>query len=154
MGNMDPYIDLVMKAKIEGGPEELIEKITADAQAEGFTKGVIVTLVVASVVFGAVSVGVGLRLKKKYKTQQAEEIAAATVDAIAKAEARGSFTVHTTCEMPRGLTLTVGDKFRALTRTGDMIMLGVEGRTDNPLFVSGVQLEQVSDFKLDDIDEI
>lgn len=149
MGNLDPYIDLAIMAKNAGGPAELVEKLVA----EGFTKGIIVSTVVAAVAFSAVGIGVGLRVKK-YKTQQAEEIAAATVDAIAKAEARKSFTVHTTREMPGDVTLTLGDKFRALTRDGDVIMIGVEGRTDNPFFVSGAQLQQISDFKLDDIDEL
>jgi hypothetical protein len=56
--------------------------------------------------------------------------------------------------MQRGLTLTLGDKFRALTRDGDVIMIEIEGRNDNPFFVSGAQLQQISDFKLDDIDDL
>lgn len=148
MGNMDPYIDLSVMAKNAGGPEALIEKLSAD----GFTKGMVVTAAVSAVLYGATK-GVGL-LMNKYKTQKAEELAATTADAIAKAEARSSFAVETTREMQRGLTLTLGDKFRALTRDGDVIMIEVEGRNDNPFFVSGAQLQQISDFKLDDIDDL
>lgn len=152
MGNLDPYTELSIRAKAAGGPEEFIEKVAAEANAAGFAKGVIVTVVVGAVVFGA---GIGaFALVKKYKTRQAEEIAAATADAIAKAETRRSFTVHTTREMQGALTLTVGDTFNALTRDGDVIMIGVDGRTDNPFFVSGAELEPISDFKLDDIDNV
>ena len=148
MGNMDAYIDLSVMAKNAGGPEALIEKIAA----EGFTKGTALTAAVGAVLFGA---GIGINLlAKKYKTQKAQDLAAATADAIAKAEARRSFTVDTMREMQRGLTLTPGDQFRALTRDGDVVMIEVDGRNDNPFFVSGAQLQQISDFKLDDIDDI
>jgi hypothetical protein len=147
LGNMDPYIDLSVRAKNAGGPTALIEKLSA----EGFAKGMIVTAAVSVALYGAEK---GVNLFVKYKTQRAMEIAAATADAIAKAEKRSSFAVETTREMQRSLTLTLGDKFRALTRDGDVIMIEVEGRNDNPFFVSGAQLQQISDFKLDSIDDL
>jgi hypothetical protein len=145
---MDAYINLSVMAKNAGGPKELIEKLSA----QGFTKGMVVTGAYIAAIYGAKK-GASF-LMKKYKTQKVENLAAATADAIANAEERSSFTVEATREMQRGLTLTRGDKFRALTRDDDVIMIEVEGRNDNPFFVSGVQLQQISNFKLDDIDDL
>jgi hypothetical protein len=145
---MDDYIDLSVQAKGAGGPAELVEKLTR----EGFNKGMVVTALVSLALYGAKD-GVTY-LVKRHKSQKAEEFAAAAADAIAKAEGRSPNKVHTKHEVQRDLTLTIGDEFTALTRDGDVIMIKVESRSDNPFFVSGAQLQQISDFKLDEIDDL
>ncbi|MBH0023984.1 hypothetical protein [Salinibacterium sp. SWN248] len=147
MGNLDDYTGLSEMAKDAGGPAELIEKLTRD----GVTKGSVVTAATLLALYGAQK-GASF-LFERYTSKKAEEFAAAAADAIAKANARPLYTVNTPREMQRDVTLMTGDKFRALTRDGDVIMLEVDGRDYNPIFVSGAQLQQISDFKLDDLDD-
>lgn len=148
MGNMDPYISLSVMAKKAGGPEALIRSL----DAKGATKGSIITAAVILTLYGA-SKGIGF-VKKKYRDQKDAELAAATADVIEKAKERRTFTAKTECSLPGGLTIAPGARFRALTRDDDVIMIEVEGRSDNPFFVSGAQLEQISDFTLEEIDPV
>ncbi len=55
------------------------------------------------------------------------------------------FTV--TAESSSGdLTLHVGDRFRAMERDGDAVLIEVLGNSNNPYFVSAALLETISDF--------
>ncbi|MFJ7289681.1 hypothetical protein ACIQUC_15325 [Curtobacterium sp. NPDC098951] len=148
---MDEYVNLSMMAKAAGGPEELLEKIFAEGESVGVVKGVALT----SLVFVGVGVTVGgTYLYKRFGPKKAKELTDAATDAIARADARGLYTVHETREMHGHLTLIIGDRFKTLTRDGDVVMIEVDGRDDNPFFVSGTQLEQISDFSLSDIEDI
>ncbi|WP_343924243.1 hypothetical protein [Rhodoglobus aureus] len=145
-------------AKSEGGPDALIEKLLSEGYGDGFSKGAIVAGVVTAAAASAVFAGYLLADKFKSsnakRIEKSDELKAAAADAIAKAEARGWYTVREMCEMTGGLVLAIGDRFRALTRDGDVIMIEVDERNDNPFFVSGSELQRISDFKLDDISDL
>lgn len=160
MGNLDPYIDLSITAKKAGGPEALLQMTMAEGVAKGEATGMVKGVATGVAVSAAATLLVFLAnagvnfLVQKYTTEKPDELAATRAEVIAKAEARGWLTVQVACEMQPGLTLAVGDRFKAFTRNDDVILIEVEGREDNGFYVSGEQLQQISDFKLDDIEEI
>ena len=130
----------------------------SEGYGEGYSKGAIATgavsLTLAAAVLGGYLLTNKFKSLKAKKIASSDELKAAAVDAITKAEARGWYTVHEMCEMQGGLTLAIGDRFRVLTRDGDVIMIEVDERNDNPFFVSGAQLQRISDFQLDDISDL
>lgn len=112
-------------------------------------------MALTSLVFVGVGVGVtvgGTYLYKRFGLRKAKELTDAATNAIVRANERGWYTVHETREMHGYLTLMVDDRFKALTGDGDVVMIEVEGRDDNPFFVSGAQVEQISDFSLSEIE--
>lgn len=143
MGNMDPFINLSVAAKQAGGPDAFMKSLST----KGTMKGI-----AAVVVVWAAREGAG-QLVKRHKTRKAN-LAAKTADAIAKAEARRSFRIAISAEMESGLSLTVGEIFRVLTRDSDAVQIEIENRDDNPFYVSGVELQKISDFVLDDVDSL
>lgn len=51
------------------------------------------------------------------------------------------------------LTLHIGDRFRALERDGDAVLIEVLGNANNPYFVSADLLKAISDFAEDPTDD-
>ncbi|MET4053178.1 hypothetical protein ABID81_002553 [Frigoribacterium sp. PvP054] len=146
MGNMDEYIALTTRAKAEGGPELMLAAIEKLAAAKGFGKGAAVVAV------GVVAVAGGKYLWDKYRPGQTEAVGKAVSVAVAEAESHKWNTVSESREMAGDLTLTVGDRFKALIRDGDVVMIEVADREDNPFPASGAVLEEISDFVLTDLD--
>jgi hypothetical protein len=135
---MDDYIKLSELAKQLGGPEKLIRHIKVGGVLRGIAIG------------GAAATGIVKGVDFALKKSKARKAAAS---AVASAETRKIYTVGKPCEAPGGLKLRRGDQYQAHTRDGDVIMIEIHGNDDNPYFVSGALLEQISDFKLHDIDD-
>jgi hypothetical protein len=60
--------------------------------------------------------------------------------------ARQIFVVGSEADAGGGLILDVGDRFRALERDGESVLIEVLGNADNPYFVSAEILARISDF--------
>jgi hypothetical protein len=146
---MDDYIALSTQAKESGGPEALIEALLKQGEDRGFGKGAAV-MGLGLAAAGGMYLG-GKYLWDRFAKTQPKSVTEAAKAAVARANARGWNIVHETHEMQGTLTLAAGDRFRALTRDEDVVMIEVDGREDNPFFVSGSLLEQISDFAIADI---
>jgi len=147
MGNMDEYIALTTRAKAEGGPDLMLTAIEKAAEIKGIGKGAAVLAV------GIAAVAGGKLLWDQYALKQPKDVTDTAAAAVAKAMAHGWNTVIETRELPGGLTLAVGDRFKPLTRDGDVVMIEVEDREDNPFPASGAVLEQISDLVLSNLDD-
>lgn len=155
---MDPYIDLSVQAHNAGGPAELLDQVFKrgyeqglnDGQINGLVKGVIIGAVLTAGVTTAVF---WPTIREQFGPKRGEDLSAGAVEAIAKAAARKWCTVTTDHEFEGGLTMLVGDRFRALTRSGGVVQIQVDGR-DEAYYVPGSNLESISDFVLDDVDEL
>lgn len=151
MGNMDDYIALTTRAKAEGGPEALVELLLKQGEAKGVGKGVaIVGLGLAAA--GGAFYG-GKLLWERFAPTQPKAVTDAAEAAAAKAKVQRWHTVTETRELPGDLTLTVGDQFKPLVRDGDVVMVEIADREDNPFPVSAAVLEEISDFVLADLDD-
>lgn len=149
MGNMDDYIALTTRAKAEGGPDALIELLLKQGEAKGVGKGAAVVGLGLAVLGGAIYGG--KLLWDKYAPTQPNAVTDAAETAIAKAQIQRWHTVTETRDLPGGLTLAIGDRFKPLIRDGDVVMIEVADREDNPFPASGVILEEISDFVLADL---
>lgn len=151
MGNMDDYIALTTRAKSEGGPDALIELLLKQGEAKGVGKGA------AIVGLGLVAAGGayygGKLLWERFAPTQPKAVTDAAEAAAEKAKVQRWHTVTATRELPGDLTLTVGDRFKPLVRDGDVVMIEIEDREDNPFPVSGAVLEEISNFVLADLDD-
>lgn len=56
------------------------------------------------------------------------------------------YTVEQDAESNKGLEFKVGDRFRVLEYDGDAILIELIGNDNNPYFVSGELLKEISDY--------
>lgn len=147
MGNMDEYIALTTRAKAEGGPDLLLAAIEKAAEIRGIGKGAAGLAVAIAAAAG------GKLLWDTYALKQPKDVTDTTASAVATAMAHSWNRVVETRELPGGLTLSVGDRFKPLTRDGDIVMIEIEHRDDNPFPASGAVLTQISDFVLSSLDD-
>ncbi len=158
MGNMDPYIDLSMQAHNAGGPAELLEQVFQRGNEQGFSDGQMSGLVRGVIVGAVFTAGVTTAvfwpaLRERLGPKRGDDLSAGAEEAIAKAAARNWCTVTNDQKFKGGLALLVGDRFRALTRSGGVVQIQVDGR-DEAYYAPGADLESISDFVLEDIDEL
>ncbi|OII18169.1 hypothetical protein BIV03_04070 [Curtobacterium sp. MCBA15_016] len=151
MGNMDDYIALTTRAKAEGGPEALVELLLKQGETKGIGKGAAVVGLGFAVVGGTIYGG--KFLWDKYAPTQPKALTDDAEAAVAKAAVQGWHTVAEARELPGDLTLAIGDRFKALVRDGDVVIIAVADREDNPFPVSGAVLEEISDFVIADLDD-
>jgi len=155
---MDPYVDLSVQAHNAGGPAELLEQVFQRGYEQGFNEGQMSGLVRGVIVGAALTAGVTTAiflpvLRARLGLKRGDDLSAGATEAIAKAAARNWCTVTKDHEFEGGLTLLVGDRFRALTRSGGVVQIQVNGR-DEAFYAPGADLELISDFVLEDIDSL
>lgn len=126
MSNLGGYQVLTTIAKKVGGPGKLVALIAGGGAIAG---GI-------AVKGGEFAVKKGKQAIAKRKEKKNDS--AIRTDVI--------FTVERDAESNEGLKFKVGDRFRVLEYDGDAILIELIGNDNNPYFVSGELLKEISDF--------
>lgn len=126
MSNLGGYQVLTTLAKKVGGPDKLVT-----------------LLVGGGAVAGGIVVKGGEFVVKKGKQAIAKSKEKKNDSAIRKDVI---YTVERDAESNEGLEFKVGDRFRVLEYDGDAILIELIGNDNNPYFVSGEVLKEISDY--------
>ena len=136
MSNLGGYQVVTTGIKAMGGPIPALAKVVGG-------------IVLGSVIIFRSGVNFGAK-RRDGKTSEAKVVgwmrarfARSGADKCSKV-----YTTHADVECGCGLTLHVGDTFRAGNVIGDMVYIEVDGSNDNPFIVSVEQLAQHSDYPL------
>ncbi len=119
IGNLGDYQRFTMTAKKVGGPKILLGIVSGASALAG----------------AAITKGVSSAKHRHKQTKSLKEKTEATY-----------YTVETSAADNQGLLLNKGDKFRVLDRNGDIILIDITNRNDNPFYVSAEFLHKVSNF--------
>lgn len=126
MSNLGGYQVLTTLAKKVGGPGKLVALIAGGGAIAG---GIVVK-------GGEFAVKKGKQAIAKRKEKKKDS--AIRTDVI--------YTVEQDAESNKGLEFKVGDRFRVLEYDGDAILIELIGNDNNPYFVSGELLKEISDY--------
>jgi hypothetical protein len=127
MCNLGPYQVMTTVAKKVGGPLVLVVGTAVSGWAIG-----------RGAEAGSKGILKRVKVSRQKKAKDARDSAAI-------------FTVTTEADCGGGLTLHVGDRFHALSRDDDAVLIEVLDDADNPYFVSAEILLTVSDYEISDL---
>ncbi len=126
MSNLGGYQLLTTLAKKLGGPGKLVALIAGG----GAVVGVIATKGGEYAIKKSKQALVKHREKKTHLQVKSDDI----------------YTIKHDAESNEGLRFKVGDTFRVLELDGDAILIELIGNDNNPYFVSGKLLKEISDY--------
>lgn len=126
MSNLGGYQVLTTLAKKVGGPGKLVALIAGGGAVVG----------VIAVKGGEYAIKKGKQALVKYRENKTN----------LQVKPDDIYTIKHDAESNEGLRFKVGDTFRVLEFDGDAILIELMGNDNNPYFVSGELLKEISDY--------